>query len=482
MTTIPLPLPTSTTLGRDGQDAGARLINGYAEAHGETGKAQYSVYGAPGLTRWDSASYVEAERGMIARSDDELIAVLGTEIVSFTAAGSGSALTTIAGSDRCIMAGNLASPVQIAIVRPGVSWYVLTGSTLTETPDADMPGTPNSCDYLRGRTIYGHDDGRMFCSAADDAGNINAIAYGEANSSADGLVRVFCNAGFIYAFGRRSLEIWQPDPSLAGEPFPFSPVQQDIDLGLGARHSVARFEKALMWVDNKSIVRYGRDGGAERVSCHAVERSIEALTDVQRAEIIGSVHSFHGHETFTLKSARWTWCLDLPLAKKIGFERAWYERRSWGLDHWRVNSSVEFAGRYVMGAEDSGELFYLNPSAHEEDGDPHVLEVHCPTSHRFPDGMLVDAVSVDVIGGVGLGSGAAHDRQPLLMVDFSDDGGKTWRGERTARLGAQGVYDTSVRLNRWGRVKEKGRIWRLRASAKVLKGINGMSLDARSCG
>ena len=81
-----------------------------------------------------------------------------------------------------------------------------------------------------------------------------------------------------------------------------------------------------------------------------------------------------------------------------------------------------------------------------------------------------------------LGSGAAHDRQPLLMVDFSDDGGKTWRGERMARLGAQGVYDTSVRLNRWGRVKEKGRIWRLRASAKVLKGINGMSLDARPCG
>lgn len=481
MTTLPLTLPTSTTLGRDGQDAGARLINGYPEAFGSEGKAQFTIYGAPGLARWDQNAYPASERGLITRSDSELLAILGGNIVSFDEGGVGSTVTTIAGEDRCIMASNLASPVQIAIVRPGVSWYVLEGSTLTEAPDADLP-TPNSCDYLRGRTLYGIDDGRVYCSDTDAADSVSALAFDEANSSADGLVRVFVNAGFAYFFGKRTLEIWQPDPSLAGQPFPFSPVQQDIDLGLMARHSVARFEKALMWVDHKGIVRYGRDGGAERVSSHAVERSIEALSIAERAAMIGSIHSFHGHETFTLKGASFTWCLDLPLARRVGFEKAWYERRSYGLDRWRVNSSIPFAGGHILGAEDSGALYRLDPSAYDEDGDEHVLDIRCPHSHRFPDGMIVDAVQIDVVAGVGLPSGAASDTDPAIMVDFSDNGGRTFVGERTARLGKQGEYTTTVRLNRWGLCQEKGRIWRIRASAKVLKAVNSVSLEARRAG
>lgn len=481
MATIPLALPTSSTIGRDGQDAAARLINGYPEMHGAEGKSQYTIYGAPGLRRWDQSSYPASERGLLTRSDSELLAILGGSIVSFDVNGLGSTLTSIAGADRCILAGNLADPVQVAIVRPNVSWYVLTGGSLAETPDSDLP-TPNSCDYLRGRTLYGIDDGRVYCSATDDAASISALAFDTANSSSDGLVRVFVNAGFAYLFGKRTLEIWQPDPSLAGQPFPFSPVQQDIDLGLMARHSVARFEKALMWVDHKGIVRYGRDGGAERVSSHAVERSIEGLSAAERAAMIGSIHSFHGHETFTLKGANFTWCLDLPLARQAGFAKAWYERRSYGLDRWRVNSAIDFAGGYILGAEDSGELYRLDPSAYDEDGEAHVLEVRCPHSHRFPNGMLVDAVQIDVVTGVGLGAGDDSDTAPAIMVDFSDDGGKTFRGERTARIGGQGQFSTTVRLNRWGRCTEKGRVWRIRASAKVLKAINSVSLEARRAG
>lgn len=481
MATVPLTLPMASTVGRDGQDVNARLVNGYCEVHGADGKSQFTLYGAPGLTRWDQNNYPASERGLFVRSDSELIALLGTSIVSFDANGLGSTLTTIAGSDRCILAGNLASPVQIAIVRPNVSWYVLTTSSLSEAPDSDLP-TPNSCDYLRGRTLYGIDDGRVYCSAADNAASVSALAFDTANSSADGLVRVFANAGFAYFFGTKTLEIWQPDPSLAGQPFVFSPVQQDIDLGLMARHGIDRFEKALIWPDHKGIVRYGRDGGAERVSSHAVERAIEGLSAAERAAMIGSIHNFQGHETYVLKGANFTWCLDLPLAKKVGFERAWFERESYGLDRWRVNSSISFAGKYILGAEDSGELFYLDPQAYDEDGEDHVLELWCPHSHRFPDGMLVDAVQIDVVAGVGLGSGADSDTDPAIMVDFSDDGGNTFVGERTARLGGQGEFKGFVRLNRWGRVTQKGRIWRIRASAKVLKAVNSVSLEARRCG
>jgi hypothetical protein len=479
MQPLPLVLPASTTIGRDGQVANARLINGYPEINGEDGKSAFALYGAPGLTRWDAASYSGAERGLIELTASELIAFLGNQVVSFDTAGAATTLGNLVGSGRVMLARNRASPPQIGIVTSAGQYYVLQSGVITLNADPDLPA-PNSIDYLKGRFIYGIADGRMFCSATDDGTSISALAFDVADSSSDGLVRVFVNAGFLYAFGVKSLEIWQADPSLAGQPFPFSPIQQDIEYGLGGTHTVAKFEKALIWVDQNNIVRYGRDGSAERSSTHAVERSIEALSTVQKSEMVGSVHAWQGHETYTLKGANFTWCLDLPLAKKQGFEKAWYMRQSYGLNRWRVNSSIQFAGKYILGDEDDGKLYYLDPSAYTENGADHVLEVWCPHSHRFPERMIADAVEVDVVAGVGLNSTDDWNAEPELMVDFSDNGGKTFSGERRAAIGAQGEYGQTVRLNKWGRCTKKGRIWRFRASAAVLKGINSASVWARA--
>jgi hypothetical protein len=96
--------------------------------------------------------------------------------------------------------------------------------------------------------------------------------------------------------------------------------------------------------------------------------------------------------------------------------------------------------------------------------------------------MIVDAIEIDAITGVGLNSDDEHNDFPQLMVDYSDNGGKTFHGERMASLGRIGDYTCSIRLNRWGQVNEKGRIWRLRASAAVLRGVNQVAISARPVG
>jgi hypothetical protein len=482
MPPLPLVLPASSTIGRDGQVAASRLINGYPEFGGEDAKSPFALYGAPGLTRWDTGAFTGAERGMIELSANELIAVLGNQVVNFDQAGNGTSLANLVGSDRVFMARNQATPPQIGIVTSAGQYYVLQAGVLTLNADPDLPA-PNSIDYLRGRFLYGTKD-RVYASDTDDGTQISALAFGEINSNADDMVRVLVNAGFFYAFGTKSLEIWQPDPSLAGQPFPFSPVQQDIEYGLTGPHTAAKFNKALIWVDQDLIVRHGRDGGAERVSTHAVERSIKGLTMAQRRLMVGSTHAFEGHETYTLKGANFTWCLDLPFAKKAGFERAWYERKSYELDtpRWRVNSSILFAGKYIMGDEGDGQLYYLNPEDYTEDGADHVLEVWCPHSHRFPERLIADGIEVDIVSGVGLNSVNDWNADPEIMIDISNNGGKTFFGERRAKIGTQGDFQQEVRLNRWGQCTLKGRTWRIRASAAVLKAINSASLWARATG
>jgi len=479
MPPLPLVLPAASTIGRDAQVATARLINGYPEFGGEDAKSPFALYGAPGLTRWDNGAFTGAERGMIELSANQLIAVLGNQIVSFDQGANGTVLANLVGSGRVFMALNRASPPQIGIVTNAGQYYVLQAGVLTLNTDPDLPA-PNSIDYLRGRFLYGINAmGRVYASDADNGTSINALAFGDINSNADGLVRVMVNAGFFYAFGTKSLEIWQADPSLAGQPFPFSPVQQDIEYGLTGPHTAAKFEKALIWVDQNLIVRYGRDGGAERVSPHWVERLIKRLSVTDRALMVGSVHSFDGHETYTLKGANFTVCLDLPFAKKAGFDRAWYERKSYPNDRWRVNSSILFNGRYIMGDEGNGRLYALNPDDFTENGNDHVLEIWCPHSHRFPERLIADGFELDMVSGVGLNSTDAWNADPEIMVDQSRDGGKTFGGERRAIIGRQGEFQQTIRLNKWGRCTKKGRIWRIRASAAVLKAINSAALHAR---
>jgi hypothetical protein len=47
------------------------------------------------------------------------------------------------------------------------------------------------------------------------------------------------------------------------------------------------------------------------------------------------------------------------------------------------------------------------------------------------------------------------------------------------RLGKIGEVNRFVRTNRWGRMNNKGRIWRFRASASVLRGIIQANITGR---
>lgn len=466
----PLNLGLGSNIGLDGQAANVRHINCYVEDAGTDAKSRFPIYACPGLSRFDNGFYLGISRGLIQLNDNALIAFLGNEVVSVDTGGVTTTLGTLVGSGRVFLARNRNAAPQIAAITSSGQYHILQSGTISQISDADLP-TPNSVTYLKGFFLFSIADGRIFQSDLD-ASNVGALAFDSANSRSEGLVRVFGHGGFLYAFGKRTTEIWQPDPSLASEPFTFSPVQQDIDFGCIAPHSVAQIGTGLGWIDDNGIVRHGRDGGAIRISNHGVERAIEDLTQAQRA-LIGGRQWFHqGHEFYTLFSSEFTWTYDLLTGQ-------WHERQSYGLNNWLVNDIVAFDGRYIAGSASNGELYEIDPDSYDEDGSLLILDIRAPTVHRFPRSYIVNSLEVDAIMGVGLNTTDTHNSNPLLMADYSDDGGKNFTGERTSTLGAIGKYMTKIRMNNWGQVRENGRQWRLRASAAVIKGFLSASLDVR---
>lgn len=472
MPSFPLTLPTGSVIGRDGQVANARLINAYAEENGDQAKSAFTIYAAPGLTRWDQAAHVGSSRGLIELDANNLIAVQGNEVLSFDATGVSTSLGTLVGSDRIIMARNRRATPQIGIITGAGQYFILESGVLTQVIDPDLP-VPNSIAYLKGFFVYGVEaENRIYASALEDGTSIAGDAFDYAKSDSSRLRRVVANSGYLYVFKEKGIEIWRADPDLAEENFPFAPVQQDIDIGTSAPHSITAFARGLGWIDDEGIVRFGRDADAQRISSHTVERAIQDLTPGELSRAYGYSHTFQGHETYVLRSDRWCWAFDVNSSK-------WYERQAYDGSPWAPVTHAIFNGRDIVGNGEDGRLHFIDIEAFR-DGDDHLnMEIWCAQSHRFPNRMIVDAIEIDAIAGVGLNSGFEHNDNPKVLVDYSDNGGKTFQGERAAELGRIGEYTRSIRLNRWGYVNEKGRIWRLRAAAAVLRGVNQVSLTGR---
>ncbi len=412
MTIAPLNLGLGTNIGQDGQVANVRHINCYVEDAGSDAKQRFPIYTCPGLTRYDNGSYTGVSRGLIQLNDNSLIAFQGNEVISVDTGGVATTLSTLVGSGRVFLARNRAAAPQIAIVTNNSQYFILQSGTATQINDADLP-PPNSVTYLKGFFVFSIADGRIFQSDLD-ASNIGALAFDSANSRSEGAVRVFANGGFLYVFGKRTTEIWQADPSLAAEPFVFSPVQQDIDFGCIAPHSVAQIGNGLAWVDDDGIVRYGRDGGAQRISTHALERAIEDLTNSQRLLIAGRQWFHQGHEFYTLFSDGFTWSYDLT----TGY---WHERQSYGSSTWFVNDVAAYNGAYIASSSSDGKLYRIDSSAYDENGSPLIMDIRAPTVHNFPGGYIADNLEIDAIMGVGLNESAdGINFSNTAYVNFGD--------------------------------------------------------------
>ena len=475
MADFPLRLPTESTIGRTGQEANVRLINGYAETLGadEDGKSKFCIYARPGLTRFSARSFTSAARTMVLLSDTALIAVLGRQIVQFGIDGTSAVLANLAGTDRITSAlnENSVSP-QIAMVSDGGTYSLLTGGVVSN-PTTSF-SAPNSVAFLKGKFIFttsGNTGGLIFHSAIEDGATFNSLAFGYANSDPGQLVRGIADVGYYYVFGEKIMEIWA---DAGTSPFALAPLQQYIPMGLLAKYSLVQgAPNGLIWVDHRGIVRYGRDGGAQRISTHTVERAIAQLPDADKTSLEGTYFVVQGHDFYALSApTAWTWLYDISMGR-------WMEWNSYGFSRWIAGQTIQFNGHWNTCDYRNGVLYTIDAEEYDDGGNEFVLELWCPHVHGFPNSIIADKLDIDIGSGVGLVSGTAEDVDPQIAVSYSDDGGKIFKGERYTAIGRAGERRMLVSLNAWGRINPKGRIWKIAGSGRVLRSVIQATIDGR---
>ena len=189
---------------KSGFGSNQRLLNGYAEALGQSAKSPLPIYGVPGTSRFDigTTGLNGPCRGMLYVYGKGLYVIAGTAAALLDDQGNATPVSgTVAGASMVIMAANQQTNPQIGIVADNVYYVLDTGTnTISEPTIASLPA-PNSVTFLDGYLVFSIPDGRIFHTALNDALTVNALSYATASSRSDGLRRIVTHRGALIALG-----------------------------------------------------------------------------------------------------------------------------------------------------------------------------------------------------------------------------------------------------------------------------------------
>jgi hypothetical protein len=392
----------------------------YAEA--SDGKSPVTLHGAPGLNL--VATYGSGPVRGIRYMDGVRYVVSGGSLY-----GPAGAIGGVSGTGPVIMSDN---GTQLVIVTDSNAGYVYTvAGGLAAISDPDFPGA-TSVDYLDGYFLFTEpDSGIFFISALNDATDIDALDFASAESAPDNLVRVFVDHREVWLMGVDTCEIWT---NTGASLFPFERLPGAInEKGLRGKHTVAKADNSIFWVDRDGIVRRAADGYTPvRISTHAVEYAI-SKGDLDRAEAVS--YAQEGHEFYSLT---------VPGAGTFVYDAAtqlWHERESAGADRWRAAGFARYAGVQYVGDFENGNVYALDLDKYTENGTEQIAEMLFPPISFEGSRFRVHSVRLDMEAGTG--------DTPLVMLQTSKDG-KTWSNEAWRDFGALGDYAKRVVWRRLG--------------------------------
>lgn len=474
MAQTPVPIAFRSNPARYSFAGNTRLINAYAEKVGDDGKAPLAVYCDPGLVEACEVTDTPG-RGTIYLDDlGCAYAVHASGVYKVTLVSlspfvlAATRIGTVPGNDQVQLSRNQASPVQISI-HCELGEYYIEADIVKAVSDIDVTDeVVVSQTNSKGRTIYLAESGKFLWSAISNCNAVDGLDFATAEQVADRGVRVKESGPDVIFFSHSSIEPWRPNDD-ADLPYELigGAVQQR---GMIAPNGVVESDNTLMFPCEDNIFARLNGYAIQKISTHAQDRLLEHDSD--REGVQGFSYGFEGHAFAGWSGTDWSTVYDSST-------QVWHDKVSYSLDRWRAINPFRAWGKTIFQDRLSGKLLYLDSETFDEDGSPLVWGMDTPFIHAFPNGGIVDALYIDVAVGVGSLDEDEESFDPVLMLSWSTDGGKTFKGSRQLKLGKRGHYNTRLRTNRLGRFGDKGIQFRIRVSDPVIRGITQMSADIR---
>jgi hypothetical protein len=304
-------------------------------------------------------------------------------------------------------------------------------------------------------------DGRMFASDLNDF-EVVALSYAENEKAPDGGVVGWVRGNDLFGGGKRSIEVWQINPGSEVGTFPFAPVTVVIEPATQQTIGVLAPDSAIdgLFVASDKTIKALDGYTAVTISPSALNRAI--ADDANASAISVTRWSSRGFTHYAFSGTAWTWVYNATT-------KQWHELASYGLSRWRCSKVLDLGGTLIAGHYSTGKLFTLDHDTHEEDSEPHVMDVCSPPIADVSRRMRHHEVTLDIAPG--LIPATETDRHVELAWS---DNGEPYQHNMVRSLGNFAQTRNQIRFNRLG--SSLSRSYRLRMSAGGRRAIYGANL------
>lgn len=414
-----------------------RMVNAYLEPappHAKTFAAVIASQGVPTLGTVGTGPL----RGAL-RKRGVTYVVSGTGLYSVTSSGLSVLLGTIGGTGRVVMCGD---ETHVFVVVPATeAGYYYNGTSVAQVTDPDWPGAI-WCDYLDGYFfVFPSGSGSFYITANRNPASIDALDFASAERYPDDNVTSVTDKGETIIFGTESFEGFYDS---GATDFPITKIgSADGEVGCPYPFGPKKTDNGICFPGHDGKV-YRLNGYTPQViSTPVVEAAIARATD---RSFIGFAWSEPGHSFYGLKCDDFAFIYDHST-------QLWHERESYGYSAWRWNFVIRAGEQWLVGDDESAAIGYLSSDTFTEFGA--TMRTECTSPPVGNDNERITHSRVELIfeQGVGLATGQGSD--PMVMLQFSDDGGRTWSSEKWRSLGSMGKYKRRARFNRLGKARDR---------------------------
>lgn len=278
----------------------------------------------------------------------------------------------------------------------------------------------------------------------------DGLQFASAEVTSSRILAIVINLEQLLILKEDAIETWY-DAGTAD--FPFQRYDgATVEKGLAGSRAWVKQDQSVFFLSNQGIVYRLLGSIPIQVSTPAIEDMIQAAPSFNDAQCFAFTIAGHQMVVLTLPSVPLTLIYDLQSG-------LWHERESWDaqnqtLGRWRGSCSVRAYGQIMVGDAFSNQIGILDLDTYTEYGNTIRGLAITPPIHQDRKRIFMSRFELDVETGVGLNDGQGSD--PQMMMDYSDDGGRTWSSPQQWRsMGKIGAYLTRLRWMSLGQFRQR---------------------------
>lgn len=389
-----------------------------------------------------------ANRGM-GRLNNELFTISANTLEKISSIGTRTSIGAIAGNERCSFDEDTVTEASknLVIATGQTKPYAYDGITLTLGTDVNLPNA-STVTYINRRVVYDGNDGDVVFANLDAPLTINSANIIIAEAKSDKTLAVFAYGQQVRAFGGKSIQPLYNTGS-GNPPYAFVINATQEQVGIDAVHSIDANIRFAYYLGSDLNIYQLSGLSSKPIGNPAIGQAISKYSKTDDAFGICLTIDNQNFYLLSFPAGNETWLF----SESSGL----WTNLAFGSDgDQHLISDYQFIyGKHLVADRRNGNIYELDFDTHTDNGD---------TIHRRRDTISINGGTFGAPGAevfmskLGLiidpGNSLVTEEANIVM-QFSDDNGKSWSTELWSNVGEQGDYEFEIEWTELGSFKNR---------------------------